>query len=497
MGEPDNSVNQLYQQWEVEVFNVNATHFIRNVPHSSIPLSILKNIPKTQGKTAQQVAQILSETGGRALLVGGCVRDGLLGIPAKDVDMEVYGMDADAVEAALSPHFQLDAVGRAFGVFILKGLDIDIALPRRESRFGPKHTDFKVEGDPTMSPKEAASRRDYTVNAISYDPLTGEMLDPYDGIADLKARRLCHVSDAFSEDPLRVLRGMQFISRFNLEAASETVVLCQKISPEHLPMERLWEEWKKLLLKGNQIGSGLRFIQACGWLQNFPELAALVGCAQDPQWHPEGDVWTHTCHCLDVYAAERIGDEWEDLIVGLAILCHDMGKPKTSYTDGNGRIRSPRHDVLGVPLAKTFLERITRQKKIFEEVLPLVEQHMRPLSLYRENAGDSAIRRLAARVKRIDRLVRVAHADTYGRPPLKPEGFPEGEWLLKKTAELTIQDNAPKPILQGRHLLDLGMKPGKNFGKILDQAYEAQLEGTFTDEPTGRDYLQKLVPEIL
>jgi tRNA nucleotidyltransferase (CCA-adding enzyme) len=460
-------------------------------------LSIPKNIPQSQDGAAQQVAQILRETGGRALLVGGCVRDGLLGIPAKDVDMEVYGLDADAVEAALSPHFRLDTVGRAFGVFILKGLDIDIALPRRESRFGPKHTDFKVEGDPSMSPREAASRRDYTVNAISCDPLTGEMLDPYDGIADLKARRLRHVSDAFSEDPLRVLRGMQFIARFNLEAAPETVALCQKLSPEHLPMERLWEEWKKLILKGHQIGKGLRFLQDCGWLKHFPELAALDGCAQDPQWHPEGDVWTHTCHCLDFYATKRTGGEWEDLIVGLAVLCHDLGKPDTTFTDENGRIRSPRHDVLGLPLAKTFLERITRQKKIFEEVLPLVEQHMRPLALYRDKAGDSAIRRLAARVKRIDRLVRVAQADTYGRPPLEPGGFPEGEWLLKKTTELTIQDSAPKPILLGRHLLDLGIKPSKNFGKILDQAYEAQLDGVFTDEATGRDYLKRLVAEIL
>lgn len=467
------------------------------MPHPSLPLSILKNISQSQGGAAQQVAQILRETGGRALLVGGCVRDGLLGIPAKDVDMEVYGLDADAVEAALSPHFRLDTVGRAFGVFILKGLDIDIALPRRESRFGPKHTDFKVEGDPSMSPREAASRRDYTVNAISCDPLSGEMLDPYDGIADLKARRLRHVSVAFSEDPLRVLRGMQFVARFNLEAASETVALCQKLSPEHLPMERLWEEWKKLLLKGHQIGKGLRFLQDCDWLKHFPELAALDGCAQDPQWHPEGDVWTHTCHCLDFYATKRTGEEWEDLIVGLAILCHDLGKPKTTYSDENGRIRSPRHDVLGLPLAKTFLERITRQKKIFEEVLPLVEQHMRPLALYRDKAGDSAIRRLAARVKRIDRLVRVAQADTYGRPPLEPEGFPEGEWLLTKTTELTIQDSAPKPILLGRHLLDLGIKPSKNFGKILDQAYEAQLDGVFTDESTGRDYLKRLVAEIL
>jgi tRNA nucleotidyltransferase (CCA-adding enzyme) len=459
-------------------------------------VTILDHIPPKQHEAAQQVAETLRDAGGRALLVGGCVRDGLLGIPAKDIDMEVYGLEADAVEAALSSHFRLDTVGRAFGVFILKGLEIDIALPRRESRIGPKHTDFKVEGDPTMSPREAAARRDFTINAISYDPLTCEQLDPYNGAADLEARRLRHVSEAFSEDPLRVLRGMQFVARFGLSAAPETVELCRALSPEHLPMERLWEEWKKLILKGRQIGDGLRFLRDCGWLQYFPELDALDGCAQDPKWHPEGDVWKHTLHCLDAYAAHRTGDEWEDLIVGLAVLCHDMGKPETTYTDDNGRIRSPRHDVLGVPVAKAFLERLTRQKKIFEEVLPLVEQHMRPLALYRDGAGDSAIRRLAARVKRIDRLVRVAHADKNGRPPMQSDDYPEGKWLLEKTTELAIQDNAPKPILLGRHLIDLGVKPGPHFGKILDRAYEAQLDGAFADEASGYDYLKKLVTEL-
>ncbi|MDA9317252.1 HD domain-containing protein [Puniceicoccaceae bacterium] len=460
-------------------------------------MKIFENIAKPQREAALKVAEILRDANGRALLVGGCVRDGLLRIPAKDIDIEVYGLDADAVEAALTPHFKLDTVGRAFGVFILKGLDIDIALPRRESKTGPKHTDFKVEGDPTMSPREAASRRDFTINSISYDPLTGNQLDPYDGVADLEARRLRHVSEAFSEDPLRVLRGMQFITRFDLEPDPETIALCRELSPEHLPMERLWEEWKKLILKGNQISKGLHFLKDCGWLQYAPELEALDGCGQDPQWHPEGDVWKHTCHCLDAYAAHRTGNEWEDLIVGLAVLCHDLGKPDTTYTDDNGRIRSPRHDVLGVPVAQSFLERLTRQKKIFEEVLPLVEQHMRPLALYRDGAGDSAIRRLAARVKRVDRLVRVAHADKNGRPPIPADDFPEGKWLLDKTAELAIQDNAPKPILLGRHLVDLGIKPGRHFGKILDQVYEAQLDGAFIDEQQGRDYLKKLVTEIL
>lgn len=442
------------------------------------------------------MAERVKAAGGRALLVGGCVRDGILGIPCKDVDVEVYGLDAAAVEATLAKHYKLDTVGRAFGVFIVKGLEIDIALPRRESKTGPKHTDFVVEGDPNMSPEDAAARRDFTLNAISYDPLSEELLDPYNGIPDLKARKLRHVSAAFSEDPLRVLRGMQFVARFNLEADTETIELCRALTPEHLPMERLWEEWKKLILKGQQLGKGLRFLQACGWLQYFPEIEALVGCEQEPEWHPEGDVWKHTCHCLDAYAPERIGDEWEDLVVGLAVLCHDMGKPTSSFKDETGRIRSPRHDIVGVPIAKTFLERITRQKKLFDEVLPLVEQHMRPFALYRDGAGDSAVRRLAARVKRMDRLVRVAHADKNGRPPIVSDGFPEGKWLLDKAEELAIQDSAPTPLLLGRHMIELGVKPGPHFGKTLDQCYEAQLDGAFTNVEDGKLYLQNLISNI-
>ena len=457
-------------------------------------MNILENIPPSQRKACIQVAELLKAAGGRALLVGGCVRDGLLGIPAKDVDMEVYGLNADEVERTLKKTFRLDTVGRAFGVFIIKGHDIDLALPRRESKSGPKHTDFVVAGDPSMSPREAASRRDFTVNAISIDPLTDELLDPYDGVTDLKARHLRHVSAAFSEDPLRVLRGMQFIARFDLEATPETIALCRELSPEHLPSERLWEEWKKLILKGAQPSKGLLFLQACNWLQYFPAIEALVGCEQDPEWHPEGDVWTHTYHCLDAYARHRIGDEWEDLIVGLAVLCHDMGKPVSSFVDKKtGRIRSPRHDVDGVPIARAFLERLTRQKKIFEEVLPLVEQHMRPLALYRDRAGDTAIRRLAARVKRVDRLTRVAFADKSGRPPIVVDDFPEGDWLLKKATELAIEDSAPKPILLGRHLIELGIKPGAHFGKILDRAYEAQLEGEFTDEDSACVYLKAIL----
>lgn len=457
-------------------------------------MNILENIPPKQRKACIQVAELLKAAGGHALLVGGCVRDGLLGIESKDVDMEVYGLSADDVERTLKQDFRLDTVGRAFGVFIVKGYDIDLALPRRESKTGPKHTDFEVIGDPHMSAEDAAARRDFTINAISFDPLTEALRDPYDGVADLNARCLRHVSDAFSEDPLRVLRGMQFIARFDLEAAPETIELCQQLTPEHLPSERLWEEWKKLILKGVQPSKGLLFLQACNWLPFFPELEALVGCEQEPEWHPEGDVWKHTYHCLDAYARHRIGDEWEDLIVGFAVLCHDMGKPVSSFVcEKTGRIRSPRHDIDGVPIARAFLERLTRQKKIFEEVLPLVEQHMRPLALYRDGAGDTAIRRLAARVKRVDRLTRVAFADKSGRPPIVVDDFPEGDWLLKKATELAIEDSAPKPLMLGRHLVELNVKPGPHFGKYLDRCYNAQLEGEFTDIESGRIYLKSII----
>ena len=319
---------------------------------------------------------------------------------------------------------------------------------------------------------------------------------PVDGASDLQQHRLRHVSTAFAEDPLRVLRGMQFIARFELKADPHTLDLCRTLDPQHLPQERLWEEWKKLLLKGRDIFAGLRFLQDCGWLSYFPELAALVGCAQDPHWHPEGDVWQHTGHCLNAYARNRIGDDWEDLVVGLAVLCHDFGKPDTSYVDRTtGRIRSPRHDVLGVPVAQRFLERITRQKKIFDEVLPLVEQHMRPLALYRDGAGDSAIRRLAARVKRLDRLARRlcrqmrATANPCGRLPRGSlVAGPRGQ--TGHSGPRAQADPAGTPPAGLRHSARQALR------HILDRCYEAQLDGAFEDAASGVLYLRKLVTEL-
>lgn len=442
-------------------------------------------------KACEFLAREAEAAGGRAYCVGGCVRDALLGVEPKDVDVEIYGLEAEKIERILSKKFRFEIVGKSFGVWILKGLDIDVSMPRTERKTGMGHKAFEIAGDPFLTPKEACARRDFTINAILYDILSGEVIDEFGGIADLKNKVLRHTSERFSEDPLRVLRAMQFAARFNLDVAPETVSLCSKIEMENLPEERIFEEWKKLLLKGREISRGLFFLRDCGWVRHFKELADMVGCPQDPRWHPEGDVYVHTAHCMDSFAKKRIGDEREDLIVGLAVLCHDMGKPKCTTVGGDGAIHSYGHDIAGGKVARGFLERLTREKSIAEEVVPLVERHMAILDLWRGNAGDGAIRRLAGKVKRIDRLVRLDDADRNGRPPIEPEESPQGLWIMQRAEALAVKDSAPKPILLGRHLIELGLAPGVKFKEILNAAYEAQLDGAFFDLENAVKYAKE------
>jgi tRNA nucleotidyltransferase (CCA-adding enzyme) len=237
-------------------------------------------------------------------------------------------------------------------------------------------------------------------------------------------------------------------------------------------------EWSKLLLKGQVISRGLRFLEQAQQLDAYPELAALIGCPQDPEWHPEGDVWVHTGHCLDFYATQRTQDRYEDLVVGFAVLCHDLGKPATTRQE-NGRWRAMRHASEGLEPTKSFLRRLTAQRQLLEDVLPLVKYHLVPRELYDIRAGDAALRRLARRVGRIDRLARVSAADAMGRPPLsdwKQERLAY-EWLLQRAEVLRILDAAPVGILQGRHVLELGVAPGPLVGEVVRACYEAQLDG--------------------
>lgn len=453
----------------------------------------MTNLDPRHQKACDYICKAAKDAGGRALLVGGCVRDWLLGLNPKDLDVEIYGLPPKKIEEILRKKFHVEMVGKSFGVWILKGYHIDVSIPRRERKTGEGHKAFDVECDPMMSTKEACSRRDFTINAILCDWLTGEIIDPFDGRKDMRLKILRHTSERFREDPLRVLRAMQFAARFEMSVAPETVELCKTIEPENLAPERIYEEWKKLLLRGIKISAGLNFLRDCGWIKYFPELAATIGCKQDPKWHPEGDVFAHTGFCMDSFAKDRIGDEWEDLVVGFAVLCHDFGKPRCTKLCEDGKIRSHGHDILGVAPTRSFLQRLTREKALVEQVLPLVERHMAILDLWRSNAGDSAIRRLARKVGRIDRLVRIDKADRNGRPPEDPGDSPQGEWIMARAEALKVKDSAPKPIIMGRHLIDLGLKPSPDFGRITEAAYEAQLDGKFDDLKGGLAFVNKML----
>lgn len=481
----------------------------------SRPLT-LDCLDSSVGVVVQRLMDSFAQNGGRGFLVGGAVRDALMGKEPKDLDFEVYGLEVEKLEAAIKAVAKFDAVGRSFGVYKLKGLPIDVALPRRESKTGEGHKAFEVVGDPNMSFEEACARRDFTINSILWDPISGELIDPYGGQKDLDAKLIRHTSPHFVEDPLRVLRAMQFVARFDFTVADQTVELCRSIGEEGLPPERLFEEWKKLILKGKRPSVGLKFLRECGWVKYYPELAALIDCEQEPEWHPEGDVWNHTLHCLDAYARQRFSDaptldlgenrrellrkkgddaamEWEDLVVGFAVLCHDFGKPLcTEKVDG--RIRSRGHDFLGIKPSESFLRRMTNHQALVDGVLPLVETHMRPRELFNANAGDTALRRLARKVGRIDRLVRVAYADMHGRPPF-PVDFPEGPWLLEQASRLDIEDKAPAPIVMGRHLVDRGYKPSPAFKAVLNACYEGQLDGEFADLEGGLAFLEKYLAQ--
>lgn len=441
----------------------------------------------------RRVVELLRDAGGRPFLVGGCPRDALMGVPVLDFDIEVSGLGTRQVEAALRREFGVITVGAAFGVTKLKDFPIDVSVPRRENRTGARHTDFDVQADPSMTPKDAAERRDFTLNAIMWDPFTGELVDPWGGVADLRAQRLRHVSAKFAEDPLRVLRAMQFAARFEFSVAPETIALCASLSQVDLPPERLMEEWTKLILRGRKPSLGLAFLRECGWTKFYPGLHALIGVPQDPEWHPEGDVWTHTLHCLDAYAQARVGDRDEDLIVGLAVLLHDFGKAtQTKVEPHDGRIHAYGHEEASVPLAGKFLGQLTRETKLLESVLPLVRWHGQPFELFRAKAGDASVRRLATKVLRIDRLVRVDIADRQGRPPLWPgETSPQGLWLAERAQALQVADSAPKRIVLGRHLIAMGHPPAGWFSQVLGEAFEAQLDGVFGDEAGGLAWLKE------
>lgn len=428
------------------------------------------------------------------LFVGGCVRDKIMGIEPKDFDIEVHGCSlnrlAEIVREYADGH-EVNMVGVSFGVIKAKigGADFDFSVPRRDNKVGSGHKGFEVEYDESMSIEEAAARRDFTMNALAATS-DWHIINMFGGIEDIENKILRATSEKFSEDPLRVLRGMQFAARFDMTVEAKTANMAWLLRHEYysLAVERVWGEWEKWAEKGVKPSQGIKFLASCGWLANFKEIKDMVGVPQDSEWHPEGDVFQHTLHCIDAAAeiAERDGLNKKDRVeLIFATLCHDFGKVFTTQFT-NGRWRAPGHDEAGAAPTASFIESIGGTESFIEQVVPLVKMHMRHIGF---SGSKSQVRRIACNVN-IKQLARVVESDHSGRPPLAA-GLPkEMEHMLKVAQEVNVEDGKPEPILMGRHLIEMGMTPNKEFGKILKDAFEAQLDGVFVDVDGAKNWFE-------
>ncbi len=449
--------------------------------------------------TAKDIAVAVRSAGGRALIVGGWVRDRLLlgeGHEPSNIDLEVFGIPADRLRTLLESFGRVEAVGESFQVYKIG--DLDVSLPRRDSKAGRGHKGFVVSGDPEMSIEEAARRRDFTVNAISFDPLTGEYFDPFGGRRDLE-RRVLRVVDpqTFGDDSLRVLRAVQFAARLDFTLDEAGAAVCRAIPLDDLPSERVWGEFEKLLLAPRP-SVGFTLAMELGVVAKlFPELQALSGCPQEPEWHPEGDVWVHTLQVID-QARTRIDDlpRPQQIAVMLGAVAHDLGKPATTaFSDG--RIRSMDHEEQGVAPAAAFLDRLNVHSiegyDVRRQVLGITAQHLKPGSWYkvRDEVGDGAFRRLAHKVD-LELLARVAKSDCEGRQPGRFD-CTAMDWFIERARAIGADKGPPKPILLGRHLLALGVKPGPRVGEILKAVYEQQMYNRVTTLEEAAEAAKRLL----
>lgn len=443
----------------------------------------------------QRVLAAIRAASGRPMLAGGCVRDAIIspGIAPKDVDIEVYGLTFAALAEVLGRSWRVDEVGKSYGVLKIRAGEtgLDVNVPRRERKIGAGHRGFAVQPDMGLSFAEASARRDFTMNAILLDPATGELADPHGGAADIAAGVLRHTSAAFSEDPLRVLRGVQFAARFGFTLASETAALCRSLANSYreLPVERVWGEVEKIGTKGRHISAALSVLADGGWEQHFPQIAALHGIEQDRRWHPEGDVHAHSGLAGD--QAARLADEAgltgsDRFVVVMATLAHDFGKVTHTQRTG-GRITSHGHAAAGVGPARAFLRSAGCPEGLTARIVPLVKEHMACVG----RPTKPAVRRLARRLPpaTMTELVLVCGADKAGRgDPAVPN--PAAAWL-EAARNLRVQERPAKGILTGDHLIAAGMTPGPPFKPLLAAALEAQDAGEFGDEAGALRWLRQ------
>lgn len=441
---------------------------------------------------AVELLAAVRAAGGHPLVVGGAVRDALAArsapgpldarvappapVAPKDLDIEVFGVETlDRLRPHLAAVARVDDVGASFGVLVatVGGLDVDVS----------------VAGEPPTPAGEAAAfaRRDLTVNALGWDPGSGELVDVWGGAADVAHGVLRHVGPSFSDDALRPLRAAQFVARFGWTLADDTVLACRELAHLHdtLPSSRVWGEWKKLATRGLHISRALTVLERTGWLDNFPALAATRGIEQDPAWHREGDVLTHLGLSADVAAAaaeaERLPAE-QRLLAVLGALVHDVGKPYVTTVHDDGRITSHGHESVGDPVAQDFLAGIGSPHVVRDRIGGLVAEHMCHVGVGGEPTP-SAVRRLVRRLDgrsglTIHDWARVVDADVAGRGP--SAGAPvSGPWVALAG---DVGAKPRKSLLTGRHLMSLGYEPGPAFTDIIRAALAAQDDGEFDDE---------------
>lgn len=444
-----------------------------------------------------QLIEHLYDHGIKPILVGGFVRDTFTGEETHDIDIELYGVESiESLETLLTPFGKVGLYGKSFGVFKLSygEYSIDFAPPRTESKSGFGHKGFDTVWFSSLDFSAAARRRDFTINAIGYDPITQTLLDPFGGIDDLKNKRLkCVDPQTFVDDPLRILRAVQFAARFELSCDETLLTLCRKMVAEdalkELPKERIFEELKKLFLKSRHPSIGMTLLSEMGALSFFSPLDQLENTPQDPLSHPEGSVWTHTLMVLDTMAFMRRGKDDDDLILMLTALLHDIGKPDTTYAE-NGILNAPKHAEIGIEIARNWLNLISEDKTLISRILPLIRYHGWPRKLYRARANDSEILHLSTQVC-INDLVTVSHADFFGRKfnDTTPKHFEAGEWLYERAAFLGVLFGPPTALLMGRDLIALGLSPSESFKSILERAYNAQLDQIFATHEEGLKWL--------
>ena len=436
---------------------------------------------------ARKIAEAVHQEGGRTYYVGGYVRDLILGRENKDIDIEIHGVSVQCLEAILDSLGERLTMGASFGIMGLRHYELDIAMPRSETATGRGHKDFEVFVDPFLGEEKAACRRDFTMNALMQDVLTGEVLDFFGGQDDILHRRIRHVNDqSYAEDPLRVFRAAQFAARFGFEVAEETVRLSASMDVAALPGERIMLELEKALLKAERPSVFFEELRKMKQLSIwFPEAEGLIGVLQNETYHPEGDVWTHTMQVTDEAAGMR-KDVSEPLWFMLAALCHDFGKQVSTFTRDE-TIHAYNHEKEGLPLVRRFLSRITNEVKLKEYVLNMTELHMEPNQKVRNHSHIRSYMKMYDRSVNPHDLILLAKADHLGRigegtdrNALLAE-YEEIETLLNKML-LEYQDRMSRPYIMGKDLLEAGITPGPVYSKALAYAHKLRLAGVPKEE---------------